>query len=146
MSKVKSEMATRCELALMGKVVPVNSNDEVQMMTCYLLDAMGRDSSKCVDILENAICKYSKTNEVKYLVCNTVMGMKCITYLLASTSDNEEENSLHHLKKTMEVVILVLSAMCLIQKVTGVPNLETLSLKRNQMVTITECHNTGLLH
>ena len=51
MSKVKSEMATRCELALMGKVVPVNSNDEVQMMTCYLLDAMGRDSSKCVDIL-----------------------------------------------------------------------------------------------
>lgn len=91
MSKVKSEMATRCELALMGKVVPVNSNDEVQMMTCYLLDAMGRDSSKCVDILENAICKYSKTNEVKYLVCNTVMGMKCITYLLASTSDNEEE-------------------------------------------------------
>lgn len=91
MSKVKSEMATRCELALMGKVVPVNSNDEVQMMTCYLLDAMGRDSSKCVDILGNAICKYSKTNEVKYLVCNTVMGMKCITYLLASTSDNEEE-------------------------------------------------------
>ena len=91
MSKVKSEMATRCELALMGKVVPVNSNDEVQMMTCYLLDAMGRDSSKCVDILENAICKYSKTNEVKYLVCNTVMGMKCITYLLASNSDNEEE-------------------------------------------------------
>ena len=90
MSKVKSEMATRCELALMGKVVPVNSNDEVQMMTCYLLDAMGRDSSKCVDILENAICKYQK-NEVKYLVCNTVMGMKCITYLLASTSDNEEE-------------------------------------------------------
>lgn len=91
MSKVKSEMATRCELALMGKVVPVNSNDEVQMMTCYLLDAMGRDSSKCVDILENVICKYSKTNEVKYLVCNTVMGMKCITYLLANTSDNEEE-------------------------------------------------------
>lgn len=91
MSKVKSEMATRCELALMGKVVPVNSNDEVQMMTCYLLDAMGIDSSKCVDILENAICKYSKTNVVKYLVCNTVMGMKCITYLLASTSDDEEE-------------------------------------------------------
>lgn len=147
MSKVKSEMATRCELALMGKVVPVNSNDEVQMMTCYLLDAMGRDSSKCVDILENAICKYSKTNEVKYLVCNTVMGMKCITYLLASTSDNEEEKfPAPFLKKTMEVAILVLSAMCLIQKVTGVPNLETLSLKRSQMVTITECHNTGLLH
>lgn len=90
MSKVKSEMATRCELALMGKVVPVNSNSEVQAMTEYLISAMGNDPSKLVDILENAICKYQK-NEVKYLVCNTVMGMKCITYLLASTSDDEEE-------------------------------------------------------
>lgn len=88
MSKIKNEMATRCELALMGKVVPVNSNDEVQMMTCYLLDAMGKDSSKCVDILENAIQKYSKENEVKYLVCNTVMDMKCITYLI-DTHDGE---------------------------------------------------------
>lgn len=90
MSKVKSEMATRCELALMGKVVPVNSNDEVQAMTEYMFSAMGNDPNKLVDILENAICKYQK-NEVKYLVCNTVMGMKCITYLLASTSDDEEE-------------------------------------------------------
>ena len=90
MSKVKSEMATRCELALMGKVVPVNSNSEVQAMTEYLFSAMGNDPNKLVDILENAICKYQK-NEVKYLVCNTVMGMKCITYLLASTSDDEEE-------------------------------------------------------
>ena len=90
MSKVKSEMATRCELALMGKVVPVNCNSEVQAMTEYLFSAMGNDPNKLVDILENAICKYQK-NEVKYLVCNTVMGMKCITYLLASTSDDEEE-------------------------------------------------------
>ena len=91
MSKVKSEMATRCELALMGKVVPVNSNDEVQMMTEYIFSAMGKDPSKLVNIVENAIQHYTKTNEVKYLVCNTVHGMKCITYLLASTSDDEEE-------------------------------------------------------
>ena len=90
MSKVKSEMETRCESALMGKVVPVNCNSEVQAMTEYLFSAMGNDPNKLVDILENAICKYQK-NEVKYLVCNTVMGMKCITYLLASTSDDEEE-------------------------------------------------------
>ena len=91
MSKVKSEMATRCELALMGKVVPVNSNDEVQAMTEYIYSAMGYDPDKLVNILENAINKY-QTNEVKYLVCNTVMDMKCITYLLASTSDDEEES------------------------------------------------------
>lgn len=90
MSKVKSEMATRCELALMGKVVPVNSNDEVQPMTEYLLSAMGKDSSKLVDIMENAINRFGK-NDVKYLVCNMVMDMKCITYLLASASEDEEE-------------------------------------------------------
>ena len=91
MSKVKQEMETRCELALMGKVVPVNSNDEVQAMTEYIYSAMGYDPDKLVNILENAINRY-QTNEVKYLVCNTVMDMKCITYLLASTSDDEEES------------------------------------------------------
>lgn len=90
MSKVKSEMATRCELALMGKVVPVNSNDEVQPMTEYLFSAMGNDPSKLVNILENAINRFGK-NDVKYLVCNTVMDMKCITYLLASASEDEED-------------------------------------------------------
>ena len=90
MSNIKRDLETRCELALMGKVVPVHSNDEVQAMTEYLFSAMGKDPSKLVDILENAICKYQK-NEVKYLVCNTVMEMKCITYLLESTSDDEEE-------------------------------------------------------
>ena len=91
MSKVKQEMETRCELALMGKVVPVNSNDEVQAMTEYIYSAMDYDPDKLVNILENAINRY-QTNEVKYLVCNTVMDMKCITYLLASTSDDEEES------------------------------------------------------
>lgn len=80
MGKIKNEMATRCELALMGKVIPCN-NDEVQMMTCYIIDAIGKDSDKLVDILEQ-IQRYNKQNEVKYLVCNTVMGMKCVTYLI----------------------------------------------------------------
>lgn len=91
MSKVKNEMATRCELALMGKVVEVHSNDEVQAMTEYIFSAMGKDPNKLVDILENAIQRYNK-NEVKYLVCNTVMDMPCITYLLASPEDADEED------------------------------------------------------
>ena len=91
MSKVKQEMETRCELALMGKVVPVNSNDEVQAMTEYLLSAMGHKESLIEDFVNKSISRYGQNN-VKYLVCNTVMDMKCITYLLASTSDNEEES------------------------------------------------------
>ena len=87
MSRISNETADRCELALMGKVVPVKSNDEVQEMTEYILKAMG-NTSRCENILENAIQRYSKENEVKYIVCNTVMGMKCITYLI-DTHDGE---------------------------------------------------------
>lgn len=90
MGKMKQEMATRCELAMMGKVVTCN-NDEVQSMTEYIFSAMGKDASKLVNILEDTIQKYSKDNNVKHLVCNTVMDMKCITYLLESSSDDVEE-------------------------------------------------------
>ena len=38
--KIKSEMATRCELAMMGKVVPVNDNSEVQVMTEYIISVL----------------------------------------------------------------------------------------------------------
>lgn len=90
MSKMKAEMATRCELAMMGKVIPVNDNSEVQSMTEYILGAMGKDTSDLVDILENAINKY-QDNKVKYLVCNRVQDMNCITYLLDSGITDEED-------------------------------------------------------
>lgn len=83
--KIKSEMATRCELAMMGKVIPVNDNSEVQAMTEYIVQVIkGEDqANKLVDILKNAINRYQE-NEVKYLVVNTVMDMPCISYLLDS--------------------------------------------------------------
>lgn len=92
MSKIKNEMATRCELAMMGRVVPVNSNDEVQTLTEYITTVIKGEeyTDNLVDILENAICKYHQ-NKVKYIVCNTVMGMPCITYLLDSGVDKDDE-------------------------------------------------------
>ena len=90
MSKITKEMATRCELALMGKVVPVNSNDEVQGMTEYILSAMGREEPLIEDFVNKSINQFGQNN-VKYLVCNTVMDMPCITYLLASPEDADEE-------------------------------------------------------
>ena len=93
MSKVKNEMATRCELAMMGKVIPVNDNSEVQAMTEYIATVLKGEqyASKLVDILKNAICKY-QNNKVKYLVVNTVMDMPCITYLLDSGVDKDHED------------------------------------------------------
>ena len=89
--KMTNEMATRCELAMMGKVVPVNDNSEVQSMTEYIVNVVRGNCENLVDILENAINRY-QNNLVKYLVVNTVQGMPCITYLLDSgrTPDHEE--------------------------------------------------------
>lgn len=91
--KIKSEMATRCELAMMGKVVPVNDNSEVQVMTEYIATVIRGEeySNKLVDILKNAINRFHD-NKVKYLVVNTVMDMPCITYLLDSGVDKDHED------------------------------------------------------
>lgn len=85
----KNEISTRCELALKGNVVPCTS-DEVQQMTEYILNALGK-SCECKDVLSEVIRKYTDTNEVRYIVLHTIMGMRCVTYLLASTAEDEEE-------------------------------------------------------
>ena len=90
--KITGEQSARCELAMMGKVVPINSNDEVQVMTEYIVKVLKGEehANKLVDILENAINRYQE-NKVKYIVCNTVMDMPCITYLLDSGIEDEED-------------------------------------------------------
>ena len=63
MSKIKNEMADRCELALMGKFVPINDNDEVQSMTEYIMTVLDREEDfKDVDIIKQHICQYNKKN------------------------------------------------------------------------------------
>ena len=91
MKTIKNEAITRCELALMGKVVPVYSNDEVQSMTDYILEVLDRDDEfKDLDIIEERICRYSKNNEVKYIVVNTILDtMRCITYLIDTNEEDE---------------------------------------------------------
>lgn len=93
MSKIKSEMATRCELAMMGKVVPVNDYSEVQAMTEYITTVIKGEkyTEKLVDILKNGINRFHE-NKVKYLVVNKVMGMPCITYLLDSGVSKDHED------------------------------------------------------
>ena len=91
MKTIKNEAITRCELALMGKVVPVYSNDEVQSMTDYILEVLDRDDEfKDLDIIKDRICRYSKNNEVKYIVVNTILDtMRCITYLIDTNEEGE---------------------------------------------------------
>lgn len=90
MSKIKNEYATRCELAMMGKVVPINNNDEVQVMTEYILDTIGStycDIQKDLDIMKDHLHKYSDNSTVKHMVVNTLGEFAMICYLL----DDQEE-------------------------------------------------------
>jgi len=84
------EMATRCELALRGKVVSVNDNSEVVPMTEYMMSAMGVKNPLNPNFIKDSICKFHN-NKVKYLVCNTVQGDRCITYLMESETDDEND-------------------------------------------------------
>lgn len=90
MSKVMEEIATRCELALMGKCVPVRDNSEVVPMTEYILSAIGKEQPLVDNFMEQSICKYHN-HKVKYIVCNTVWNMQCITYLLESEAPKDSE-------------------------------------------------------
>ncbi len=86
MSKIKSEMATRCELALMGKYVPVRDNSEIIPMVQYMLSAMGVDETVPEDFLKHTIYKYGNDDhQVKFIGCNTLEGMRLITMCLETT-------------------------------------------------------------
>lgn len=93
MSKIKNELATRCELAMMGKVIPCNI-DEAQAMTDYILTTMKASYPETeleVDILKDHLHQYSDNSKVKYITTNKMSIMSdeffCITYLI----DDEEE-------------------------------------------------------
>lgn len=91
MASIKNEMATRCELALMGKVVECSSK-EVEFAFNYIKGAIGYEERyNDIDVLKDRVKQYTETNEVKYITTYRIEGMPCICFLLESTSDDEEE-------------------------------------------------------
>lgn len=80
----------KSELAMMGKVVPVASNEEALAMTEYIVGVIKPDAHLCEDFINNSICRYQK-NKVKFIVCNVLLGdMPCITYLLENADERED--------------------------------------------------------
>lgn len=91
MSKIKQEVETRCELALMGKVQECKT-EEVGFFFNYIKSACGfEDQYNDIDVVKDRIKHYTKTNEVKYITTYRLYDMPCVCFLLESTSDDEEE-------------------------------------------------------
>ena len=91
--KLNGENSARCEIAMMGRVVEVKDQKDVQGMTEYIIKVLKGEEyleEFTDDVLKNNINKYGENN-VKYLVVNKVEGMTCITYLLESTTTDEED-------------------------------------------------------
>lgn len=94
MSKVAEEIATRCELALMGKAQRVDDQSEVQTMFEYICGALDKDPKSYEggeDVLNNRIRQYTKTNEVSHITTCTLWGMPVIVFILKSTAEDPDE-------------------------------------------------------
>lgn len=87
MSAIKRMMEDKSELALMGKFVPVENEDEVRFITNYILTVLNKDDLfSDVDIYKDHLHKYGNSNKVTHIGTNRVMDMPCITFCL----ENEE--------------------------------------------------------
>lgn len=79
MSEMKRYLEDVSELALMGKVVDVNT-DEVQTVLDYILTVLGENTEDYTDFVKTHIRKYNKKNEVRGITTNEIMGMRMITF------------------------------------------------------------------
>lgn len=83
MGKMKQMMEDKSELALMGKFVSVENEDEVRFITNYILTVLERDEQfKDLDIYKDCLHRYNDTNKVTNIGTCRVMGMPCIVYCI----------------------------------------------------------------
>lgn len=92
MGKVKRAAEDKAELAMMGKFVSVESEEEVNFITNYILTALDKeelfrkfdsydDHTGGINIYSE-IQRFNKTNKVTYMGTNRVLDMPCIVYCL----------------------------------------------------------------
>lgn len=82
MSKIKQHYEDKAELALMGKCVPVESEDEVRFITDYILTVLDAERLKSIDIYKDCLHRYNDTNKVTNIGTCRVLGMPCIVYCI----------------------------------------------------------------
>lgn len=83
MGKMKQMMEDKSELALMGKFMSVENEDEVRFITNYILTVLGKDEQfKDLDIYKDCLHRYNDTNKVTNIGTCRVMGMPCIVYCI----------------------------------------------------------------
>lgn len=75
---MKRELATRCELALMGMTQPI-TKEELNEVIPYIASAIGVKCDK--DEVIETMFQYTKATP-KHFVMNTICGMQCLTVTL----------------------------------------------------------------
>lgn len=83
MGAIKRRMEDLSELAMMGKCVPVENEDEVRFITNYILTVFSKDEEfKDLDIYKDCLHRYNDTNKVTNIGTCRVEGMPCIVYCI----------------------------------------------------------------
>lgn len=87
------EIYTKCELAMMGKTIPVESNEEAVVMTDYILKTIWssfphlENKTSGEEVINDGVNRYG-TNKIKYITTSRLLGeFLVITYAL---DDGEE--------------------------------------------------------
>ena len=82
MSKIKRELEDRAELAMTGRFVPVENEEEVRFMTSYITVALNKEHYSDLDIYEEFLHRYNNKNKVTHVGTCRVLGMPCIVYCI----------------------------------------------------------------
>ena len=80
---------TRCELILSGKAIAVDdcSNSDLKDILRHIFTVLEQTAIDAK--IDSLLTKLKDAKfDVKYLVCNTVYDMRCISFLLSSTEEN----------------------------------------------------------
>ena len=81
MSKVANELMARAEVAMMGFVVPVRSDAEVQSMYEYICGVLDHEEMSSIDVMAR-IRQYTKTHKVSHLFTKRIYGMPCVGFVI----------------------------------------------------------------
>lgn len=78
----------KAELALMGKCVSVESEEEVRFITKYILKVFQKDEALSLDIYKDHIHRYNNTSKVTHIGTCRVFSMPCVVYCI-DTQDGD---------------------------------------------------------
>ena len=89
--KSKGGWNALAEVLLMGAVIPVETKEQVQYITNYVLNVLGHTECTAEEVLKMAT-QFTKNEEFKSMSLNRIAGMKMLAITFITDEDREDPN------------------------------------------------------